>query len=81
MIDLNTVDIHSEEFDRAMLEAGNRARLETLAAGIPVFYIENSTGLDLMEMPDGRKFEIRWLPGRPASENYEILREITTKAA
>jgi hypothetical protein len=81
MIDLNTVDIHSEEFDRAIGDAWTRARLETLAAGIPVFYLETGTGLNVMEMPGGRKFEIRWLPGRPANENYEILREIVTKAA
>lgn len=81
MIDLNTVDIHSEEFDRAIGDAWKRARIETLAAGVPVFYLEASTGLNVMETPDGRKFEIRWRPGQPADQNYEILRELTSRAA
>jgi hypothetical protein len=69
----------SPEFDRAVWEAGHQAFLETLAAGLPVFYVHD--GLDLMQMPDGRKFEIRWLPGRPAGENYEIIRELRADAA
>jgi hypothetical protein len=34
-----------------------------------------------MLLPDGRKFEIRWLPDRPAGENYEIVRKVTAHAA
>lgn len=79
MISLETVDIHSEEFHRFVAEAGERARLETLAAGVPVFYLDD--GLDVMEQPDGRKFEIRWIPGAPGAENYEIVREVTARAA
>jgi hypothetical protein len=30
---------------------------------------------------DGRRFEIRWLPGSPSGENYEIIREFTAYAA
>ena len=56
------------------------AFLETLAAGRPVFYLDHS-GLDVMERPDGRKFEIRWIPGAPAGENFEIVREVTESAA
>jgi hypothetical protein len=34
-----------------------------------------------MERADGRRFEIRWLPGAPSGENYEIIRELTAYAA
>lgn len=63
-----------------MYAAGRRAFEETLAAGLPVFYRDN-TGLNVMEQPDGRRFEIRWIPGAPAGENYEIVRELKQSAA
>jgi hypothetical protein len=34
-----------------------------------------------MERADGRKFEIRWLPGAPSGKNYEVVRELTAHAA
>jgi hypothetical protein len=34
-----------------------------------------------MECPDGRRFEIRWIPGAPSGENYEVIRELTAHAA
>jgi hypothetical protein len=49
-------------------------------AGVPVFYID-AGGLNVMESNDGRKFEIRWLPGAPSGENYEVIRELTAHAA
>jgi hypothetical protein len=70
----------SPEFDKAVYEAGHQAFLETLAAGRPVFYVDDD-GLNAMLFPDGRKFEIRWIPGAPSGENYEILREVTSHAA
>jgi hypothetical protein len=68
------------EFDDAIREAGHKAFLETLAAGLPVFYL-GGDGLNVMECPDGRRFEIRWLPGAPSGENYEIIRELAARAA
>jgi hypothetical protein len=70
----------SAEFDEAVRAAGHQAFLETLAAGLPVFYLDDD-GLDLMQLPDGRKFEIRWIPGAPGGENYEVIREVTAHAA
>jgi hypothetical protein len=32
-----------------------------------------------MELGDGRKFEIRWLPGAPSGENYAVIRELTAR--
>jgi hypothetical protein len=70
----------SKEFHEAMYTAGRRAFEETLAAGLPVFYRDDA-GLVVMEQPDGRRFEIRWIPGACAGENYEILRELKRHAA
>ncbi len=74
------LDIRSKEFDDAVRAATHQAFLDTLAAGLPVFYLD-ADGLDVMEQPDGRRFEIRWIPGAPAGENFEILRELKTRAA
>ena len=72
-------DFGSKEFDEAVRAAGHQAFLETLAAGLPVFYLDD--GLNVMECPDGRRFEIRWIPGAPSGENYEVIRELTAHAA
>ena len=73
-------DFGSTQFDDAVRTATRKAFDETLAAGLPVFYIDGN-GLNLMERADGRKFEIRWLPGAPSGENYEVVRELTAHAA
>ena len=63
-----------------MKAAGRKAFEETLAAGLPVFYLDEN-GLNVMQQPDGRKFEIRWIPGAPSGKNWEIIRELTAHAA
>jgi hypothetical protein len=73
-------DFGSVQFDDAVRVAGRRAFAETLAAGLPVFYIDGD-GLNVMERADGRRFEIRWLPGAPSGENYEVIRELAAHAA
>jgi len=70
----------SPEFDEAVRLAGRRAFEETLAAGLPVCYTDKD-GLEVIEYPDGRRFEIRWIPGAPSGSNYEILRELARRAA
>ena len=69
-------DIFSEDFTVAVKAACVRAREETLKAGVPVFYLDAKTGLEIMEQPDGRKFEIRFIAGAPRERNYEVLREL-----
>ena len=69
----------SKEFDEAVRAATRKAFEETLAAGLSVFYLDD--GLDVMEQPDGRRFEIRWIAGAPSGENYKILREVKKRAA
>jgi hypothetical protein len=73
-------DFGSTQFDDAVRAATRRAFAETLAAGLPVFYVDDA-GLNVMERADGRRFEIRWLPGAPSGANYEIIRELTAYAA
>lgn len=73
-------DFGGTQLDDAVRAATRKAFDETLAAGLPVFYIDGE-GLNVMERADGRRFEIRWLPGAPSGENYEIIRELTAYAA
>jgi hypothetical protein len=73
-------DFRSTQFDDAVRAACRKAFAETLAAGLPVFYVD-ADGLNVMERDDGRRFEIHWLPGAPSGENYEIIRELTAHAA
>jgi hypothetical protein len=70
-----------EEFTRHAQEATRAAREESLALGIPVFYRDPRAGMDLMEQPDGRRFEIRYIAGAPRERNYEIVRELAANAA
>ncbi len=74
-------DFDSPEFDAAVAAAGRQAFEETLAAGRSVFYVDRSLGFPVMEQPDGRRFEIRWINGAPAGSNYEIVREVSRRAA
>jgi hypothetical protein len=74
------VEFDSPEFHEAVHAAGRAAFEEALAHGQPVFYL-NHDGLDVMQRPDGHVFEIRWIAGAPAGENFEIVRELTATAA
>jgi hypothetical protein len=75
------IDIFSEEFSRQAAEAGNQARLELLRQGIAVFYRDEGVSNYVMEQPDGRKFEIRYIPGAPGDRNYEVIRELKHSSA
>jgi hypothetical protein len=71
----------SQEFTDAIVSAGARARLETLEAGVPVFYRDWKTNLDIMEQPDGRKFQVCFIAGAPREANYRVIRELEGRAA
>jgi hypothetical protein len=75
------IDILSDEFAVQAAAAGESARLEALARGVPVFYEDPQSGLDVMELPDGRRFEIRFIPNAPGEQNYDVVREIAAPAA
>jgi hypothetical protein len=70
-----------DQFKAAVRLAGARARIETLQAGVPVFYRDTRRNLGIMEHPSGRKFEIRFLHDAPGDQNYEVLRELDETAA
>ena len=70
-----------EEVTAAFQAAVAQARADALAAGVPIFYRDSATGLEVMEQPGGRKFEIRYIPGVPRDRNYEVLRELGRNAA
>lgn len=70
-----------DQFKTAIRLAGAQARMETLQAGIPVFYRDNASNLDIVEYPGGRKFEIHFLDGAPGDTNYQVLRELKETAA
>ena len=69
-------EFFDEEFTVAIISAGVRARLETLKAGVPVFYRDWKQNLDVMEQPDGRKFEVCFIAGAPREANYRVIREL-----
>ncbi len=74
-------DYFSPEFTGAIVCAGARARLETLAAGVPVFYRDGKRNLEIMEYPDGRKFEVCFIVGAPRETNFRVVREPTDTPA
>jgi hypothetical protein len=78
---MSKLNIFSPEFDAAVVAAGRRACKETLERGVPVSYVDSVSGVNVIEHPDGRKFEIRFLQGAKSERNYEVLREITKTAA
>ena len=69
-----------EEFTSAIILAGARARLETLKAGVAVFYRDWDRSLDVMEQPDGRKFEVCFIAGAPRESNYSVIRQLEEPA-
>ena len=71
----------SDELTAAVVSGWVSARLQTLKAGIPVFYRDAEENIYIMEQPDGRKFEIRLIAGGPRERNYEVLRELGQSAA
>jgi hypothetical protein len=75
------LDILSAEFTREVESAWDCARDEALARSIPVFYRDHGTGIEIMQQPDGRRFEIRFIAGAPRGCNYEIVRELSVSAA
>jgi hypothetical protein len=70
-----------DRFSAAIVAAGSRARLETLKAGLAFFCRNWKQNLDVMEQPDGRKFEVCFIAGAPRESNYKVIRELDPTAA
>lgn len=66
-----------DDFTAAVRSACALARIETLNAGIPVFYRDPKRGLDIMEKPNGRKYEICFLPGAPRDQTTKFCENWT----
>jgi hypothetical protein len=62
------LDVFGEEFERQVQEAGRAAFQDSPARGLHVFYRDRETGLDLMGLPDGRRFEIEYIPDVPGCD-------------
>jgi hypothetical protein len=75
------LDVLTDEFTRQAEAAWDDARDEALTRGIPVFYRDHMTGLEILRQPDGRRFEIRFIAGASRGRNYEIVRELSASAA
>jgi hypothetical protein len=73
--------MNSEYVTATFRAAVARERKETLDAGIPIFYRDPTTGMNIMEQPGGRRYEIRFRPGVPRDRHYEVIREISRDAA
>lgn len=73
-------DNFSDALDAAAKMGVARAIEDLLKSGIPIFYLDE-TGIEIMEQPDGRRFEIRYIPGEPRDRNFEIVREVARRAA
>jgi hypothetical protein len=73
--------MNSAEITAAFRTAVAQARKDALTAGVPIFYRDSATRLDVMEQPGGRKFEIRYISGAPRDRNYEVLRDLDRSAA
>jgi hypothetical protein len=71
------INILDDEFVLAAVEAGLRARLQALAAGHAVVYMDNFDRY-VEELPDGRRFEVRLQPGSPRDSHIRIVRELPT---
>ncbi len=73
--------ILTDEFALAAEAAWDRARDEALARGVSVFYRDRETDVEVMQQPDGHRFEIRFIAGAPRGCNFEIVRELSASAA
>ncbi len=72
-------DITSDDFPQFVADATDEARRDLLAHGVEVVYLDPDSGIDVLERPDGRRFQIRLLStGRPY---YEIVRELPGRQA
>jgi hypothetical protein len=79
-VDMVPLNLLSEEFSQAASAAWNRARQDALKKGQPVFF-QSEDGRYILEQPDGKRYEIRFRPGVPRDENFEIVRELPATAA
>ena len=76
---MRKVEFLSNEFAEDFAAAGLAARRRALAAGLPVVYVDEQ-GRYVQESPDGRLFEIRFVPDAPRESHVVVIRELTSAA-
>ncbi len=72
--------ILTDDFAQAAAAAGRLARLDALASGHPVVFIDHS-GRYVEELPDGRRFEIHLDASRPRESHRVVVCELASNAA
>ena len=77
---MRKVEFLSNEFAEDFAAAGLAARRRALASGLPLVFVDEQ-GRYVQEMPDGRLFKIRFVPGAPRESHIVIVRELTSAAA
>lgn len=77
---MDRIDIHSDDFVEAVVQAGQLACRSALEAGQSVVYMEAS-GRYVEERPDGRRFEVRFDSSKPRESHRIIVQDIISHAA
>jgi hypothetical protein len=73
-------NILSDDFAQAAAAAGRMARLDALASGHSVVFVDHC-GRYVEELPDGRRFEIRLDASRPRESHRIVVCEMASNAA
>ncbi len=72
--------ILTDDFARAAAAAGRLARLDALASGHSVVFMDRH-GRYVEELPDGRRFEIRLDASHPRESHRIVVCEMASNAA
>jgi len=72
--------ILTDDFAQAAAAAGRLARLDALASGHSVVFMDHQ-GRYVEELPDARRFEIRLDPSHPREAHRIVVCEIASNAA
>jgi hypothetical protein len=71
--------ILTAEFAERAALAGLRARQKALAQGHPVVF-RDDLGRYIEEFPDGRRLEVRFVPGIPRESHLKVVGELPAGA-
>ena len=77
---MTEISILTDDFAKAAAAAGRLARIDALASGHSVVFIDH-LGRYVEELPDGRRFEIRLDSSRPRESHRIVVCEMTSSAA